>query len=114
MMRVGDSRHGRGCFRLVGSFVCFVGVLLLSGCASPQTKGTPFYTGEYAVCRGPMEDRVNLWPVLYYRDPALSVLWPFIEKTEDHFAARYETGKDGTKLDFLFIPILRTNGTSHS
>jgi len=51
-------------------------------------KGTPFYTGEYSVRRGPAEDRINLWPLLYYRDPALSVLWPIVEKTEDHFAVR--------------------------
>ncbi|MBN1673528.1 MAG: hypothetical protein JXR37_20955 [Kiritimatiellae bacterium] len=60
----------------------------LCGCASTAMKGTPFYTGEYHVRRGPVEDRVNVWPLLYYREPALSVLWPFIEKTEDHFALR--------------------------
>jgi hypothetical protein len=45
-------------------------LLFLPGCQSPTMKGTPFYTGEY---EGPQEgytDRVNLWPALYYRDPA--------------------------------------------
>jgi hypothetical protein len=66
-----------------------VGALMLAqGCASTQMKGTPFYTGEYSVRRGPAEDRVNVWPLLYYREPALSVLWPFIELTDDHFALR--------------------------
>jgi len=51
-------------------------------------KGTPFYTGEYSARQGPVEDRVNLWPLLYYRDPALSVLWPFVELTDEHFAVR--------------------------
>ncbi|MCF7855514.1 MAG: hypothetical protein K9N51_12000 [Candidatus Pacebacteria bacterium] len=61
---------------------------LLGGCASSQMKGTPFYSGEYGKREGPPEDRVNLWPVLYYRNPALSVLWPFAELTDDHVALR--------------------------
>lgn len=51
-------------------------------------KGTPFYTGEYEVREGPAADRVNLWPILYYRDPALSVLWPIMEFSPDHLAIR--------------------------
>jgi len=61
---------------------------VLSGCATRAMKGTPFYTGEYSIREGPAEDRVNLWPALYYRKPALSVLWPLAELTEDHFAVR--------------------------
>jgi hypothetical protein len=60
----------------------------LSGCASTTLKGTPFYTGEYEKRTGPAEDRVNLWPLLYYRNPALSVLWPVFEHTDDHAAIR--------------------------
>jgi hypothetical protein len=60
----------------------------LCGCASTSLKGTPFYTGEYEKRNGPAEDRVNLWPLLYYRDPALSVLWPVAEHTDDHVALR--------------------------
>jgi hypothetical protein len=62
--------------------------LLLSGCASVEMKGTPFYTGEDSTPRGPAEDRVNLWPAFYYREPAVSVLWPIGEKTDDHLAIR--------------------------
>lgn len=62
--------------------------LLLSGCASVGMKGTPFYTGEYGARRGPAEDRVNLWPAFYYRQPATSILWPIGEKTDDHLAIR--------------------------
>lgn len=69
------------------ALLCLV-VVLCGGCASTQMKGTPFYTGEYSVRRGPAEDRVNLWPLLYYRDPALSMLWPLMELTDDHFAMR--------------------------
>ena len=50
-----------------------------SGCATRAMKGTPFFTGEYEGRLGPPEDRVNLWPLLYYRDPALSFLWPIGE-----------------------------------
>ena len=51
-------------------------------------KGTPFYTGESARREGPVEDRVNLWPIAYYRAPALSVLWPIGEFSDDRFAIR--------------------------
>ncbi|WP_372808697.1 hypothetical protein [Pontiella sp.] len=68
-----------------------LGVLVaafLSGCATTSMKGTPFYTGEYDRREGPAADRVNLWPLLYYRDPALSVLWPIMEFSPDHLAVR--------------------------
>ena len=72
---------------------CWVVVLLgvgvlLSGCATSSMKGTPFYTGEYEEREGLVTDRVNLWPMLYYRDPALSVLWPLMEFSPDHLAVR--------------------------
>lgn len=63
-------------------------VWLVAGCASSGLKGTPFYTGDYAKRQGPAENRVNVWPLFYYRDPALSVLWPVFELTEDHAAVR--------------------------
>jgi hypothetical protein len=56
-------------------------------------------TGEHPERLGPPEGRVNLWPLLYYRDPAFSFLWRFI---------RSETDAEGRrKLDLLFLPILR-------
>ena len=63
-------------------------LLLSSGCTTVEMKGTPFYTGEYAKRNGPAEQRVNAWPVFYYRAPALSVLWPIFEFTDDHTAVR--------------------------
>ena len=63
-------------------------ILLLCGCQSPTMKGTPFYTGQYEGTSQAHTDRVNLWPLLYYRDPALSVLWPIFEVTDDHTAIR--------------------------
>jgi len=65
-----------------------VSASLLTGCASTHMKGTPFYTGEYETRRGDAADRVNLWPLLYYRDPALSILWPIGEVTDTHLALR--------------------------
>ena len=62
--------------------------LLPCGCGSMYMKGTPLYTGEYEKSEGPPEDRVNLWPLAYYRKPALSVLWPLMEFTDDHIAVR--------------------------
>lgn len=73
--------------------------LFVSGCATKSMKGTPFYTGEYEGREGPAADRVNIWPLLYYRDPALSVLWPLMEFSPDHLAVRpfysiYERASD--------------------
>ncbi|MBA4389022.1 MAG: hypothetical protein C0404_13655 [Verrucomicrobia bacterium] len=62
--------------------------ILSSGCRSVVMKGTPIYTGEYEKRLGPAEDRINVWPLVYYRDPALSVLWPIGEFTDDHWALR--------------------------
>jgi hypothetical protein len=63
-------------------------LLLCGGCSTTEMKGTPFYTGEYAKRTGPAEQRLNVWPFLYYRDPALSVAWPIFERTDDHTAVR--------------------------
>ncbi len=64
-------------------------LVLLGGCSTREMKGTPFYTGEYAVnVPGADTRRVNLWPLAYYREPALSVAWPLFEHTEEHVALR--------------------------
>ena len=63
-------------------------LLFATGCSTIAMKGTPFYTGEYSRRQGPVEDRVNVWPAFYYREPALSVLWPLFEMTDDHVAVR--------------------------
>ena len=61
-------------------------VFTAAGCATQRMKGTPFFTGEFTKAQGPVEDRVNLWPLAYFREPALSVLWPLIEKSDTHWA----------------------------
>jgi hypothetical protein len=60
----------------------------LSGCTSTAFLGTPLYNGERKTQLAPNKTRVYLWPALYYRDPALSVLWPLFDFTDDHAAVR--------------------------
>lgn len=86
-MRLRSDRSQRTT-RAVRATFSILALAALSGCASPQMKGTPFYTGEHSIRQGPAADRVNLWPLLYYRKPALSVLWPIVELTDEHFAVR--------------------------
>jgi hypothetical protein len=92
-------------------------MLSLSGCSSTAMKGTPFYTGEYAKRNGPAEQCLNAWPVVYYRDPALSVLWPVIEKTDEHFALRpvfSVYGLDSTNREYNFFwPLAQFDRASH-
>lgn len=71
------------------SYAGLAAALLLGGCSSPEMKGTPFYSGDYALNVADADmHRVNLWPLTYFREPALSVLWPVFERTEEHLAVR--------------------------
>jgi len=85
------------------------GLVLLAGCATSQMKSTPFYTGDSHVYTGNAEDRVNLWPIGYYREPALSLMWPLFSATDDHLAVRpiysqYRQGGRSSDYDeFNFI-----------
>ena len=63
-------------------------LLCLASCSTVYMKGTPLYTGDYSKPQGPPEDRVNVWPIAYYHKPALSVLWPLMDFTDDHAAIR--------------------------
>jgi hypothetical protein len=56
---------------------------LLPSCASSTLKATPIWDEEFARAEGPPEDRINIWPLLYYRKPALSVLWPLFSATDE-------------------------------
>lgn len=60
----------------------------LTGCRTTAMKGTPTLSGEWEQREGPVENRIMLWPFLYYREPALTVMWPIFEKTPDHMALR--------------------------
>ena len=59
---------------------------LLAGCATKEMKSTPFYEGDDVTYTGRPEDRVNLWPVVYWREPFGSVLWPLVSFGEGYFA----------------------------
>jgi hypothetical protein len=61
-------------------------VFTAAGCATQRMKGMPLFTGEFTKAQGPVEDRVNLPPLAYFRKPALSVLWTFIEMADRHWA----------------------------
>jgi len=49
-------------------------------------------------------DRVNLWPLFYYQDPNMSILWPMIDKRGDGNAVRpfYSIYNNGDELNILW------------
>lgn len=61
---------------------------LLSGCSTPELKGTPYYSSETDTDTQAAKDRIPLWPIIYYKSPTLSVLWPFFEKSDEYMALR--------------------------
>jgi hypothetical protein len=91
---------------LLGCLAAVSLLLLGSGCSTSEMKGTPFYTGEYNKRPGAAEQRVNVWPLLYYREPALSVVWPIFELADDHTAVRplfSVYGLDQPKHEYNFL-----------
>ena len=72
-------------------------------------SSTPFYTGAESRFTDKIEDRVNLWPLAYYREPSLSVLWPIYSQADDHLAIRplysqyRQGGKNASFDEFNFI-----------
>ena len=87
------------------------------GCTTNAMKGTPFFSGEYGARTGPAADRINAWPLLYYRDPALSILWPFIEYSDDHFTVRpifsVNERKSGNPVYSVLWPLTQFDTGSH-
>ncbi|MFW6287025.1 MAG: hypothetical protein ACOC29_03690, partial [Candidatus Sumerlaeota bacterium] len=57
--------------------------ILLSACSHHAMKSTPVAFREHSTAEGPVEDRVNLWPLFYQRDPAWSALWPLIAASDE-------------------------------
>ena len=84
-------------------------LLLLAGCATKEMKSTPFYEGNDVAYTGRPEDRVNAWPIAYWREPVGSVLWPLTSFSDDHFALRpvysqyRQDGRDGAFDEFNFL-----------
>ena len=65
-----------------------VGLLVLGGCAMKEFSSTPLYSGSEVKFTGAVEDRVNLWPLAYWREPVGSIVWPLISWGDDHLALR--------------------------
>lgn len=91
---------------------CFaLAVLLatLSGCKMKEFASTPFYMGDEVKYSGRAEDRINIWPLAYWREPVGSVLWPMVSYGNDHFTLRplysqyRQNGKDGAFDEFNFL-----------
>ena len=78
------------------------GMALLTGCMTEQMKSTPFYEGNDVTYTGKPEDRVNLWPLAYWREPVGSVLWPLISFSDDQFAVRPLYSRYGDEHNFLW------------
>ena len=87
------------------------GVMLLGGCKMKEFSSSPFYEGNEVKFTGAVEDRVNLWPVAYYREPVGSLAWPLISWGDDHLALRpfYSQYKQSGSVDYdefnFFWPI---------
>ena len=63
-------------------------LLLLAGCAMKEFSSTPLYCGGEVEFTGAVEDRVNLWPLAYWREPVGSIAWPLVSWGNDHLAFR--------------------------
>lgn len=77
---------------------------LLSGCATKEMRSTPFYEGDESSFTGRIEDRVNLWPLAYWREPVFSAAFSMLSFGDDHFALRplysqYRQGGRGGPYD---------------
>jgi len=94
---------------------------LLAGCSTPQMKPTPFYEGsDRDVYTGAAEDRVNLWPVAYWREPVGSIAWPVLSFSDDQLALRplysqyKQEGKSGGWDEFnLCWPLVQADLRDH-
>ena len=103
----------------VANGVVVVALALMVGCATKEMKSTPFYEGDDVTYTGQPEDRVNLWPVAYWREPVGSVLWPLTSFSDDHFALRpiysqyKQDGKDGAFDEYSLLWPLCQADTKH-
>lgn len=103
----------------VANGVVVVALALMVGCATKEMKSTPFYEGDEVTYTGQPEDRVNLWPVAYWREPVGSVLWPLTSFSDDHFALRpiysqyKQDGKDGAFDEYSLLWPLCQADTKH-
>jgi len=87
-------------FHLQVLFVLLMAIV--AGCKMKEFSSTPFYSGDEVKFTGNVEDRVNLWPLAYWREPVGSVAWPLVSFGNDHFALRpiYSQYKAHGKSDY--------------
>ena len=95
-----------------------LGVMLLGGCKMKEFSSSPFYEGNEVKFTGAVEDRVNLWPVAYYREPVGSLAWPLISWGDDHLALRpfysqYKQSGSGDYDEFNFFWPISQFDTKH-
>lgn len=81
---------------------CGGAAILLSGCMTQHMKETPFYEGIDVTYSGNAENRVNLWPLAYWREPVCSICWPILSFSDEHFALRPLYSDYGTEHNFLW------------
>ena len=94
------------------------GVMMLGGCKMKEFSSSPFYEGNEVKFTGAVEDRVNLWPVAYYREPVGSLAWPLISWGDDHLALRpfysqYKQSGSGDYDEFNFFWPISQFDTKH-
>ena len=71
-----------------GRLLAVVALLAVGGCKMKEFSSTPLYSGDEVKFTGAVEDRVNLWPLAYWREPVGSIVWPVVSWGDDHFAFR--------------------------
>ena len=49
--------------------IAIVALLAVGGCKMKEFASTPLYSGDEVKFTGAVEDRVNLWPLAYWREP---------------------------------------------
>ena len=81
---------------------------IVTGCKMKEFSSTPFYSGNEVKFTGNVEDRVNLWPLAYWREPVGSVAWPLVSFGNEHFALRpiYSQYKAHGKSDYNEFNVL--------
>ena len=68
--------------------IAIVALLASGGCQMKEFASTPLYSGDEVKFTGAVEDRVNLWPLAYWREPVGSIIWPVVSWGDDHLAFR--------------------------
>lgn len=83
---MGMAARVHALLRIAATIAASCMALVLAGCSTPAMKSTPIWDADYPEAHGRPEDRVNVWPLYYRRDPAISVLWPLASFTPDGHA----------------------------